>query len=67
MAKQEKKAFEKRVKQMAKKTSEKRHESDEEYLKRIMGEKAKKSLKSVDPVLLRNNDQIITHEDQERY
>ena len=65
MGKKEKEAFEKEIK----KDVNKKRESDEEYLRRIMGEKAvKKPLKPVDSIYFKNdNDKIITHEDQERY
>ena len=66
MGKKEKEAaFEEKLKKDARKN----HESDEEYLRRIMGEKAvKKPLKPVDPIHLKDeNNKIITHEDQERY
>ena len=69
MGKKEKEAFEKNLKKDVKKIKRKTHETDEEYLKRVMGEKAvKKPLEPVDPSYLNmNSDKIITHEDPERY
>ena len=65
MGKKEKEAFEKEIK----KDVNKKRESDEEYLRRIMGEKAvKKPLKPVDSIHLKDdNNNVITHEDSERY
>ena len=69
MGKKGKEAFEKKIKKDVKKSEKKLHETDEEYLRRIMGDKAvKKPLKPVDSIYFKNdNDKIITHEDQERY
>ena len=65
MGKKEKEAFEEKLKKDARKN----RETDEEYLRRVMGEKAvKKPLKPVDPIHLKeDNNKIITHEDSERY
>ena len=69
MGKKEKGAFEDRLKKDVKKEKGKTHETDVEYLKRVMGEKAvKKPLEPVDPIHLKDdNNKIITHEDSERY
>ena len=65
MGKKEKEAFEEKLKKDARKN----RETDEEYLRRVMGEKAvKKPLKPVDPIHLKDdNNNVITHEDSERY
>ena len=66
MGKKEKVAFDAKLKKVVKRT---REETDEEYLRRVMGEKAvKKPLKPVDHIHLKDdNNKIITHDDSERY
>ena len=69
MGKKEQEAFKENLKKDVKKVEKRTRETDEEYLRRVMGEKAvKKPLKPVDPIHLKDdNNKIITHEDPERY
>ena len=64
----EKESFKNRLKKDVKRT---RRETDEEYLRRVIGEKkAKKPLKIIELSYLDmdiDSDKITTHEDSERY